>query len=433
MHTLLILEPGHFHAALLLKRRDERIAPDVHLYASPSPERDAFTELVASFNSRERSPTAWRVHRHDARDRDAALASLMAERRGDIVVIAGRNSDKLDTIATLHEAGFWVLADKPWLTGAASLQALARSCRGGPLASDIMPDRHELLARLRKRVVDTPQLFGTFTVDDPKGAAIELGSTHHLCKRVDGRALRRPPWYYDVHAQGDGMVDVQAHLTDQAQWLVDEALDYDFDRDVRIESARRWTTPVPPELFHESTGESAYPPALAPWIRDGVLHYPCNGEINYRLCGVSVRQVADWGQREPEGGGDLHRACLRGTRAVLTVRHGPQTGYVPEVHLAPRPGAALGDALADTVAALQDEFPGLGAEPTADGFRFTAPAALHTTHESHFAKALSEFLDHVDAGHWPDALQMRLRTRYRLLAEARELALAAAGELEPDT
>jgi predicted dehydrogenase len=290
-----------------------------------------------------------------------------------------------------------------------------------------MPDRHELLARLRKRVVDTPELFGTFSVDDPQGPAIELGSTHHLCKRVDGRALRRPAWYYDVREQGDGMVDVQSHLTDQAQWLVDGSLHYDFDRDVRIESARRWSTPVPPELFHESTGESVYPEALAPWIRDGVLHYPCNGEIGYRLRGISVRQVADWGQREPEGGGDLHHACLRGTRAVLTVRHGPQTGYLPEVHVEPRPGVVLDDALAGVVADWQADFPGLGAEPTGGGFRFTAPPALHTTHESHFALALSEFLDHVDAGCWPDDLRPRLRTRYRLLAEARELAMAAQG------
>ena len=40
------------------------------------------------------------------------------------------------------------------------------------------------------------------------------------------------------------------------------------------------------------------------------------------------------------------------------------------------------------------------------------------------ALALSGFLDHVESGSWPAGLQGRIRTRYRLLAEARELALS---------
>jgi len=427
MHTLLFLDPGHFHAALLLARAEPRLDENVHLYAPPGRERDAFLDLVDAFNARADAPTRWRVHRHDATDRDAALSALIAERRGAVAVVAGRNGPKLESIARLHEAGFWVLGDKPWLTGAATLPALVRACTGEPLAVDIMPDRHELLARLRKRVVDTPELFGGFTGNDPHGPAIALGSTHHLVKQVNGRPLRRPAWYYDVREQGDGMVDVQAHLTDQAQWLIDAGHRYDVDRHVRIESARRWCTPVPLELFRESTGEDRFPESLAPWVADGVLQYPCNGEIRYRLCGVGVQQVADWGQREPEGGGDLHRACLRGTRAVLTVRHGPDTDFVPQVHLAPRPGVALDEVLHEQVAAWQPEFPGLGVEETAHGFRFTAPPALHSSHESHFAMALADFLDCVDAGRWPDDVQDRIRSRYRLLAEARELALAVAG------
>ena len=427
MHTLLFLDPGHFHAALLLARAEPRVDPDIHVYAPAGPDRDAFLRLVDTFNARAQTPTRWRVHRHDAADRDTALAALIAERRGAVAVVAGRNGPKLESVARLHDAGFWVLADKPWLTGAAALPALTRACTGAPLAADIMPDRHELLARLRKRVVDTAELFGDFTEDDAQGPAIALGSTHHLCKLVNGKPLRRPAWYYDVGEQGDGMVDVQAHLTDQAQWLIDGHRRDETDPEVRIESARRWTTPVPLDLYRESTGESCFPRALAPWIEDGVLHYPCNGEIRYRLHGVSVHQVADWGQREPAGGGDLHSACLRGTRAVLTVRHGPDTAFVPQVHLSPRPGVTLDQALRERVAQWQPEFPGLGIEETGDGFRFTAPPSLHSSHESHFALALAEFLDCVDTGRWPAGLQDRIRTRYRLLAEAHELAVLAAG------
>ena len=265
---------------------------------------------------------------------------------------------------------------------------------------------------------------GSFASDDPEGPAIEITSTHHLCKLVNGEPLRRPPWYYDAREQGDGMVDVQSHLTDQAQWLVAPEEAMDFDRDVVLDGARRWSTPVPPELFRDSTGAEGYPESLAPWIRDGVLEYPCNGEIRYRLRGVSVHQVADWGQREPAGGGDLHGAVVRGTRAVLEVRHGPRTGFVPEVRLRPRPGQALAPALSRALAGWQDDFPGLDVQPHGEGYRFVAPPALHSTHESHFARSLAEFLGCVESGAWPEALQSRIRTRYRILAEARALALA---------
>ncbi len=425
MHTLLFLEPGHFHAALLLKSANARIAPDVHVYAAPGPERDAFLALLDSFNARDQAPTRWRPRVHEAAHADAALKALVAERRGDAVVLAGRNGGKLAAVARLHREGFAVLADKPWIVSGAAVPDLDAACRGAPLAMDIMPDRHELLARLRRRVTVTPELFGKLAADDPQGPAIELGSTHHLLKVVNGRPLRRPTWYYDPHVQGDGMVDVQSHLADQAQWLVDADRAWDPERDVVIEAARRWATPVPPALYRESTGEDAYPPGSAAHVRGGVLHYPCNGEIRARLAGVSVRLVADWGQREPQGGCDLHAAVVRGTRAVLEVRHGADTGFVPRVLLTPRPGVRLDGAIAQALAAWQDEFPGLTAERAGEAFRFTAPAALHTTHESHFARALEGFLDCLDAGEWPADLQPRIRTRYRMLAAARDLALAS--------
>jgi predicted dehydrogenase len=426
LHTLLFLDPGHFHAALLLRRASPRIAPDVHVYAPAGAERDAFCALIEAFNAREQDPTRWRAHVHEARDRDAALAALLAERRGDAVVLAGRNRGKLAAIARLHEAGLWVLADKPWVTADSAPAALARACRGAPLAMDIMPDRHELLARLRRRIIATPELFGELATDDPAGPAIELSSTHHLFKVVNGAPLRRPAWYYDVREQGDGLVDVQSHLTDQAQWLVAPERDFDFDTDVEFESARRWATPVPAELFRDSTGEAAFPAALAPWVRDGVLRYPCNGEIRYRLCGVPVRQLADWGAREPDGGCDLHGATVRGTRAVLAVEQGRHTGFEPRVSLAPRPGVALDAVLRDAVAGWQHEFPGLATEAQRNGFRFVAPAALHTTHESHFALELARFLDCMDAGTWPAHLQAQIETRHRILFEASALARGQA-------
>jgi predicted dehydrogenase len=391
VHTLLFYDPGHFHAALTLRSANPRVASDVHLYAHAGPDRERFLGLVDAFNSREKDPTEWRVHVHEA---DDPLERLIAERRGDVVVLAG--------------------ADKPWLTSSEALPHLLEAMSGPPLAMDIMTERHEVIARLRRQIVSSPLLFRAL-IRDADRPAIEIASVHHLYKTVNGRPLERPWWYYDVDIQGDGMVDIQSHLVDQVQWMIAGDEPGDFERDVELLAARRWTTPVPLNLYRDSTGEQEFPHALSPYVRANVLELACNGEIEYRVNGVRVLQRAEWGQREPPGTGDRHPCTIRGTHCTLFVRHGPETDYVAELDIEPDLRAAIPD--------WQTAFPGLGIAPFGNGFRFAIPEALRTTHESHFAMVLENFLDYVDAGQWPEWLTRGIRLRYELLARSRELAL----------
>ena len=417
MHTLLFLEPGHFHAALTLRARNPRLDRCVHLYATPGPERDAFTALVHSFNSRAGDPTDWDLEIHEAADPERALVE---ERRGAAVVLAGRNQPKLGAIARLHAAGFHVLADKPWLTEGAGLPDLGRATAGRPLAMDIMTIRHEVVAGLTSRVAASRELFGELdsSADEP---AIDIRSVHHLLKVVDGAPLRRPAWYYDTRIQGDGLVDIQSHMTDQAQWLVGDDAGFDYRRDFELDGADRWSTPVPLELFRASTGRDDFPDALRARVTDGVLALACNGEIRYRLRGVTVRQRAEWGQHEPEGGGDAHHATLRGTDATVVARRGPETGFRAELHIAPRDAGPSFDALLDeTLSAWSRQLPGLSRRPSSLGQEIVIPAALHTPHEAHFAMVLDRFLDHVESAAWPADLAARIRSRYTLLARAHE-------------
>ena len=344
MHTLVILEPGHFHAALTLRTQNPRVDPTVHLYARAGAERDAFLDLVTSFNRREEQPTAWTVKMHESADPKRALVE---ERPGDTVILAGPTRPKLGTIARLHAAGLHVLADKPWLTESDALARLEQATAGWPLAIDIMTFRHEVVARLAHEIATDPGLFGTLegSADDP---AIDIQSVHHLLKLVNGAPLRRPAWYYDTRIQGDGLVDIQSHMADQAQWIIGDGDGLAFDRDYVIESARRWTTPVPAELFRASTGLDAFPPGLLPRIRDGVLQLACNGEIRYRLRGVPVRQRAEWGQR-----GDTHRQAgardrFPGRTAPVCAHSG--TGFHAPAHrLARLPGGRDARAVAAPV------------------------------------------------------------------------------------
>src|SRR5215831_2276229 len=259
IHRVIFYEPGHFHAALTLRVPNPRLAPDIHVYATPGPEREAFVALVESFNTRATHPTGWKLHLHDG---SHLLQRVVEVGHGDFVVLAGRNDTKLETIASLTQAGLHVLADKPWLTDSQQLPYLLQVTTGPRLAMDLMTGLHSLRARLMARVVHTPELFGTFVTDADAAPAIDLASVHHLYKRVNGRPLQRPGWYYDTAVQGDGLVDVQAHMVAQAQeWVLGDA-GGEVERDIALDSACRWTTPVPLELFRESTGLDTYPTKL---------------------------------------------------------------------------------------------------------------------------------------------------------------------------
>lgn len=437
MHTLLFHEAGHFHAALLLREMNPRVDRSVHVYAEAGPDLDRFEALVRGFNSRPLDPTDWDLQVHEG---PGPLERLLGERRGELVVVAGRNVTKLATIRRLHDAGLAVLADKPWLVSGDALPDLVRVTAGPPLAMDLMTERQDVAARLQHRVVATPSVFGQFATADGR-PSIEFRSVHHLCKTVDGRPLTRPEWYYDVRIQGDGLVDIQSHLVDRAQWLVETAgpsVSGSTGRGSRsndeaiIDRAQRWTTPVPLELFIESTGASAFPPSMQEEVDDGMLHLACNGRIDYRLRDVTVRQDTRWQARQPPGGGDAHTAIARGVGAVVVVRHGPETDGSPRIHLDPSETPDLAERVSNALPVWQEEFPGLeaidaetsGKTAIGAGLELVLPPELSTPHETNFTRVLDEFLDHVEGGVWPSDLAERIRQRYTLLARAQEIGAA---------
>ncbi len=375
---------------------------------------DAFRQLIESFNSRSKDPTGWRPHYHLGED---ALDAMIAEREGDIVILAGRNGLRLPLMHRLHDEDFHVLADKPWLTNSANLPHLNAITQGPPLAVDIMTGRHSALARLRNRIIATRSVFGA--LDGGEEPALTFWSRHHLLKTVNGRPLQRPPWFYDSDMQGDGLVDIQSHYVDQAQWIIAPERYFEVVDDVEILDAERWHLPVPLDLFRESTGEEAFPDFLRPAVDCDTLNLACNGRIDYRLCGVWVRQHCEWGLREADGGGDLHQFTARSEEAELSVRVGAETDFKQVMRLEAADHRALHAALPS----WRDEFTGLEAEADGSGHIFRLPPSAHVSHEDQFPLMLNQFLDLVEQPSYPAALAARIRTRYTLLARARDFAL----------
>lgn len=419
MHTLAFLDPGHFHAALTLRERNPSVSPEVFVYAAAGAELDDFLALIERFNRRPERPTAWRPRVRLSAD---PLAQLLAERPGDLVVLAGRNGGKARVIQALHAAGLHVLADKPWLVEPGDLAAIRASLAGGALVREMMTGRRDPVARLVKRLVDDPDLFGGF---DPDAAfAIEQESVHHFEKRVDGVPLRRPWWYFDSRVQGGGAVDIPTHLVDQAQWWLDGAAD---GAAARLLSARGWSTRVPLDVFTRVTGAPSVPPALAPAVEGGALRVFSNAELVYRLAGVTARAIARWEPSTPPGGGDTSRAVLRGRHATVSLAQTAETGFRRRLRVrARRDAAATARALGEALEKARAEGPGASARAVAAGLHEVVVEGADGGHEGHFALLLGEVLEWIDAGHRPADLAARTLAKYALLAEAAAATAADA-------
>lgn len=418
-HTLLILNPGHFHAGLTLRSRDPRLADDVYVYAEQGPDVESFMRMVDSFNNRPANPTRWKLHVYRGPD---YLDRLQSERRGDIVVISGKNDTKMASIQQLHDSGYYVLGDKPWLIDTAGEPRLRHVATTKPLAMDIMTERHQIASRLQRALAGNPAIFGEYRRGGIE-PAIYFKSVHHLYKVVNNRPLIRPQWFFDTDVQGEGMTDVTTHLVDLAQWMSGDGLAFDYERDVVLEAARQWPTAVPLDIYSRITGLEEFPDSVREHVDSGALQYLCNAGLEYKLRGIPVQIESLWNLAIPEGGGDTHYGVLRGTRAELIVDQGPNTQFQTRLTVSPqRNGRAYEKALADAVAKLQAEFPGVGYDIDGQVYRIRIPDALRTGHESHFAEVLEEFLGYIEKDAWPRQLGPDMVAKYTLLARARELS-----------
>jgi predicted dehydrogenase len=341
------LDPGHFHAALVQKQRLAGVEADCWVYAPPGPDLNAHLARVAAFRN------GWTVHVSEGED---SLERLLAERPGDVVVLAGRNSRKIDRIQALVAGGLHVLADKPWIIDAADLAKVeAALARKDVVAFDGMTERFDIVHIVERMLVSNERVFGA-----PEYA--RMSSVHHLYKTVAGVPLIRPAWFFDICEQGDGIADVGTHLVDLMHWILfpDAALDYRGD--IRILESKRWPTVLSPEQYQRVTAEP----------RDTALEYWSNGSVAWTVRGVEARIEAIWNYE----GADNYSAEFRGTRATVRLEGG-------EVYVEPR-------ARREAVEAL-----GLTVEERGDRLRVVIAPEERIGHEAHFARLLSTFLGYA--------------------------------------
>ncbi len=418
MHTLIVINPGHFHAALTLREMHPDLSKDVYVYAEEGADLRSFIRLVRSFNNRRDNPTSWDLHVYAGTD---FLERAVEEARGDIAVFAGKNNRKIHYIKAMHDAGIKVLSDKPLTTNQRGVEILEKLLSYGVEIDDIMTERHEITSILQKELMADKDIFGKLVIDGDEPAIVKE-SVHHLFKNVNERPLVRPAWYFDVNVQGEGIVDVTTHLVDLIQWMVFDGEEFDFEADYELCDAKRWHTDVPLDKFALITKQKQFQREIMGKVKDDVLRLYSNGEFTYKLRGVAVKLSVIWALEAPEGGGDTHYSIMRGSKSDLIIEQGPQTGNKSELFIKPNGNIDEIEALLKTaVEKMARE--GLEVVRNDERLRLEIPTELRTTHEEHFAEVRDDFIACIDGEkEFPANMKSALKAKYSLLAAARDLA-----------
>ncbi|MEP6730982.1 MAG: putative oxidoreductase C-terminal domain-containing protein [bacterium] len=411
---LITLDPGHFHASLVQKFMYDDVDSIVHVFAPAGDDVAEHLKRIEAFNKRAESPTHWSERVYTGAD---FLDKMLASKSGNIVVIAGNNARKTEYIARSIDAGLNVLADKPMVRTPADLVKLEHTfevAKGKHVVLyDIMTERSEATTELQRELAKRADLFGTLvkgTLDDP---AIDMVSTHYFSKVVAGSQLKRPQWFFDVRQEGEGIVDVTTHLVDLVQWeaFPERALS---TSDVEMLRARRWPTAITREQFTRLTGAADFPDYLRRDVKSGVLQVNSNGEMTYTVRGVHAHISVVWNFEAPEGG-DTHYSKMRGTKATLIIRQGPEQKFKTVLYVERDPSvtpAVHEAALRAAVASLQSRFPGVGVRQEGNAWALTVPASFDVGHEAHFAQVTNRYLSYLRGGVMPEWEVPNMITKY---------------------
>jgi len=425
MIHLITLDPGHFHAALVQKTMYDGVDSVVHVYAPDGPDLQLHLDKIEGYNTRPDDPTHWKEEVYKGPD---FFDKMIADKAGNVVVMAGNNRLKTDYIHKTVGAGFNVLADKPMVISAAKFDelkdAFTEADKNKVMLYDIMTERYEITTMLQRAFSQQADVFGTLEKGTPDNPAVTKESVHHFYKNVSGSVLTRPAWFMDVNQQGEGIVDVTTHLVDLVQWECFPEQTIDYQNDIKLTSARRWTTDMSLDQFKAITKQDAFPDYLKKDVVDGnTLRVYSNGEINYQLRGVNAKVSVTWAYKAPEGGGDTHYSIMRGTKANLIIRQGAEQQYKPTLYIEPAGGnTSLEASLKTVLPAIQKEFPGVEVKKIAKGWEVVIPDNYKEGHEAHFGRVMQKYLQFLKEGKMPAWEVPNMIAKYYTTTQALELA-----------
>ncbi len=421
---LITLDPGHFHAALVQKNMYDQINSEVFVYSPGGNDVEEHVKRILGYNSRAENPTVWFEKVYKGKD---YLEKMLAEKRGNVVVVSGNNRIKADYIKRSVEAGYNVLSDKPMVITAAQFPLLEEAFQiaqsKGVLLYDIMTERFSVTTMIQRELSMIPEIFGKLEEGTEDKPAIEMVSVHYFYKNVSGNVLVRPAWFFDVNQQGEGIVDVTTHLVDLVQWesFPEQII---HKNEIQILKAKRWPTLFSQEEFKEVTHLDQFPGYLKDNVKADKLNVYANGEITYKIKGSVAKVTAIWNFKAGEGAGDTHYSIMCGSLATLEIRQGVEEKYDPTLYIQAAKGSDL-NRFADNLERIVKTLPqsGLTIEKVGDSnWKVIIPAVLKVGHEAHFEQVTAKYLEYLKAGKLPDWEVPNMITKYYTTTSALQLA-----------
>ncbi|MEX0288640.1 MAG: putative oxidoreductase C-terminal domain-containing protein [Flavobacteriaceae bacterium] len=420
---LMTLDPGHFHAALVHKSMYPTVDSTIDIYASDGPEVKDFLDKIKGYNHRRENPTDWKVSSHLGPE---YLKKMIDERPGNVMIVAGKNSKKIDYILAAVEAGLHVYADKPLVINPEGYKKLKRAFEianeNGVLIYDIMTERFEATTAMQKFISTLPEVFGTLVQGTLEEPAISKESVHHFSKMVSGKPLIRPAWFFDVNEEGEGTVDVTTHLVDLIQW---EAFPGQIIDTIAIEMlvAKRWPTKLSKEQFQSVTGYNEFPSYLQSVVDNEHLKVFCNGEMHYKINGKHAKVSVSWSFKAPEGTGDTHYSIMRGSKCDLIIKQGEEEAFKPVLYLQPKAPSDFLAKLEFLELEIEKEFPASELiQASSNLWRVVIPEELKVGHEAHFAQVTQNYLSYLNEGQLPAWEQPNMISKYYTTTKAYQMS-----------
>jgi predicted dehydrogenase len=422
---LVTLDPGHFHAALVQKTMYDDVDSTVHIYAPAGSDLQLHLDRINGYNSRQEKPTHWKEEVYTGAD---FFDKMIAEKSGNVVVLAGNNQKKTEYILKSLEAGFNVFADKPMAINVEGFETLKKAFETAEeknlLLYDIMTERFEITTILQRELAMIPEVFGTLEKGTPRNPAVEMQSEHNFYKYISGNIVVRPAWFMDASQQGDGITDVTTHLVDLVQWECFPGQSLDYNKDITIDSAKRWPTVMTNSQFKTITKLDNIPSYLDKNKQgDSTINVWSNGEIHYQVKGVHAKVYVRWDYQTP-GGSDTHYSMLRGTRSNLVIRQKAEQQYQPTLYIEPvKNDSSFETVLKEKINRLQVKYPGIVLKKSDKGWEVIIPEKYKEGHEAHFARITQNFLEYLKNKNMPAWEVPNMLAKYYVTTKALELAL----------
>lgn len=424
---LMFLQPEHFHAALVQKYMHDDLDPVVQLYADQEATVEGYLSLIQQYNSRSENPTDWKISSYFG---DDFLDKAFRNKKGNVVVLAGDNNQKIDFITKAINHSKDVFADKPLVINEDGYHKLAvlmdKENASSPLIYDIMTERYDVKNRIVKELLNNINFSGGLKENINK-PAIQFNSTHHFIKEVSGKPLIRPAMFYNTLQQGEGLVDVTTHYIDLVFWMLSSERKIDLANDLKLDSSFRWSTPVSHAQFVKSTNLKDYPNFIDhSLLNDGSLAVFSNGKLDFTFRGVPVSIAVKWNTESVDKSGDRFLASYLAHNFRVEIKPN-ETGSTSIYVIPEKPNEQFEIELAEAIHAI-DDLPGLSIVQNGNAYQIVIPQELYLSHEEHFSKVLEKFVSYKREGSLPDWEKSFIMAKYYLTTQALKHAKTISNE-----